>query len=247
VGERRFLVTPEDLSERRAVIRGDELHHLRRVLRLKPGDDVSVFDGMGHGFRGRIEAVTALEAGVALERPENTAEPRLRVTLLQGLPHGDRMDFIVEKAVEMGVHRIVPVTCERSVVRPAPGPWQRLERFRRITASAAKQSGRNLVPPVLEVIDFSAAAVFEGGAASKRARILFHPRESAEPGLARPLAGTDEAFLLVGPEGGWDDKEVAAARAAGWSVTGLGPRILRSDTAALVALTLVMQSAGELR
>ena len=249
--ERRFLILPGDIEEGRAFIRGDELHHLQRVLRLRSGDEVSVFDGRGRGFRGRIESIESARAVVSLgEREDPRVEPRLKITLMQSIPHGERMDLIVEKATELGVVRIVPIVSERSVVRPKPGAWARLSRLRRIAVAAAKQSGRLVVPEIAEPASFLDRLSPAGGSPADpdAARIIFHT--SGGPAAA-PRAIFDRRDIvsvqvLVGPEGGWTEGEFASATSAGWVAATLGPRILRADTAAAAALTLVLVGAREI-
>lgn len=247
--ERRFLVHPEDIGKDRAFIRGGELHHLQRVLRLRSGDEVAVFDGRGRGFRGRIESIEASRAGVVLGEPEDPrAEPKIRITLLQGIPHGERMDLIVEKATELGASRIVPVVSARSVVRPRSGRWGKMDRWRRIAVSAAKQSGRLVVPEIAEPESYE-AALNESPSSAATERIVFHTAAESASCPAEPLQSGKpfSVLVLVGPEGGFTEEEFAAATAAGWRAASLGPRTLRADTAAVAALTLVLARAGEMK
>ncbi len=244
--ERRFLVDPADVGGGRAIVRGPEHHHLSRVLRLRAGDDVSVFDGRGRGYQGRVEIVHRGHAVVALGEAEDPrSEPPVAVTLLPALLHGERMDWVVEKGTEAGVSRIVPVLSERSVVRPKSGRWGRLDRWRRIALSAAKQSGRLVVPRVDEPVPYEQAVAMPASPVeaapgrSARLRILLHaggaPLFEAAGGV---VAGA--ADLLVGPEGGWTGEEVDRAVAAGWIHAGLGSRTLRADTAAVVGVSLLL-------
>jgi 16S rRNA (uracil1498-N3)-methyltransferase len=206
------------------------------VLRLRSGDEVSVFDGRGTGFRGVLESVSGSRAVVRLAEPESPrVEPATRVTLFQGIPHGDRMDWIVEKATEIGAARIVPVLSERSVMRPRRGSWGRLDRWRRIAVAAAKQSGRLVVPDIAEPESFDdvVGRLRDGNGA----RLVFHT--TADP-VGRLAMTAGEASIIVGPEGGWSEAEIGLAVASGFTAIGLGPRILRSDTAATVALALVV-------
>ena len=245
--ERRFLIDPADLREGKAFVRGAELHHLTRVLRLRQGDEVAVFDGQGTGFRGTIESLDAAQGIISLgEREDPGVEPRTRITLLQGIPHGDRMDLIVEKATELGASRIVPVVSERSVVKPRSSGWGRLDRWRRIAISAAKQSGRLIVPEIAEPVAFDAALALPPDPSATR--IIFHTAVGTpEAGRAISRAGPDASVLiLIGPEGGFTDSEFAAALSAGWRAASLGPRTLRADTAAVAALTLMLSLAGEM-
>jgi 16S rRNA (uracil1498-N3)-methyltransferase len=247
VRERRFLIDPADIEEGRAFIQGSELHHLQRVLRLRAGDEVSVFDGRGIGYRGRLEAIEASRAVVSLGEAEDPrVEPRVHLSLYQGIPHGERMDLIVEKATELGASRIVPVVSERSVVRPKAGGWGKLERLRRIAVAAAKQSGRLVVPEITEPVSFEEAIAAAHPAASTR--VIFHTGIDAAPDLAEAdrSEARPEVLVLVGPEGGFTDQEFTAASSSGWRGASLGARTLRADTAAVAALTLVLARSGEI-
>jgi len=242
VRERRFLVETCAGGDGRARITGDEFHHLSRVLRLRIGDEVSVFDGRGSGCRAAIESMARGTAVVLLgEHEDGAVEPSTRVTLYQAIPHGERMDWIVEKSTELGVAAIVPVVTERGVVRPGHKDWNRLMRWQRIALSAAKQSGRLVVPPIAEPLDLATALE----APSQHARVIFQIGGAEPLAILRKGAGT-AIHLLVGPEGGFTEPEIQAARAAGWTAAGMGRRILRTDTAAAVAVALALAAAGEM-
>jgi 16S rRNA (uracil1498-N3)-methyltransferase len=212
------------------------------VLRLRVGDEVSVFDGRGSGCRATIESITRGAAVVLLGGSEDgAAEPSTRVTLYQAIPHGERMDWIVEKSTELGVAAIVPVVTERGVVRPGQKDWQRLSRWRRIALSAAKQSGRLVVPPIAEPLDLATALE----APAPHARVIFQIGGAEPLAILRKGAGSG-IHLLVGPEGGFTEQEIQAARTAGWAAAGMGRRVLRTDTAAAVAVALALAAAGEM-
>jgi 16S rRNA (uracil1498-N3)-methyltransferase len=243
--EPRFLIPAEELREDRAVIKGAELHHLSRVLRLRPGAEVGVFDGDGRGYHGRLETVEAGRAVVLLGEPEDPrVEPSVRVTLMQGLLHGERMDWAVEKATETGILQLVPVLSERCAVKPRGGRWGRLERWRRIALASSKQSGRLRVPEILEPSRFqdlilSHEAGEESSSGKGSLRLLLHPGGRRMEDLVRS-GSFDRAALLVGPEGGWSDSEVESASSSGWLVADLGLRTLRAETAAAVAVSLLL-------
>lgn len=238
--ERRFLVDPADLDQERALIRGGEHRHLSRVLRLGEGDPVTVFDGRGRGFRALIRRVERDHTVAAVVEPEpGAAEPPVRLVVLQSILHTERMEGIVEKITELGAAALVPVISRRSVVRPGKERWGRRERLQRIAVAAAKQSGRTVVPQVAEPVEFrQAVGGTEGGASGLR--LILHGGRPAAAGLLREAPARNEVHLLVGPEGGWTEEEVALAAGAGWLPAGLGPRTLRADTAAVVAAGLVM-------
>lgn len=244
VRERRFLVEPADLGDAEAFIRGGELRHLRQVLRLKAGDPVSVFDGEGRGYRGRLRVVEKERAVVGLEEPDpGETEPEPAIHLFQSILHTDRMEHLVEKVTELGVREVTPVVSERSVVRPGRERWGRLERLRRIAVAAAKQSGRLRVPRLHQPLPFAELGA-AGPAGGGPLRLICLRGGPSLPDRLAAAPGAGEVHLLVGPEGGWTGEEEEAAAARGWQGAGLGPTTLRADTAAVLAAGLILCLAG---
>ena len=247
--ERRFLVSPEALeagSGASVLLDGDEHHHLTRVLRLRPEDVVWVFDGAGRGFRGSIESIGRDSTRVRLESPDDRrVDPVFQVTLAQGVPHHDKMDLVVQKATELGVACIVPILTERTVMAFPAGRSARLERWRRMAREAARQSGRLRVPAVEEPQEWSR---FVRSATSRDSRDRFLLVADPTPGAGWPRRGSagDSAVVAVGAEGGWSESEVADGLEHGYSRVGLGPRVLRTETAGIVAVALALYLAGEL-
>lgn len=217
---------------------GDELKHLTRVLRLKPGDEIEVLCA-GQKKRAVLTAVgpdcAVYEETGALE----SCEAHCRVTLYQGLCKGEKMDFIVQKCTEMGIHAIVPVVMERSVVRGEKAE-RKNERYARIAREAVKQCGRAAVPEVLPAMSFDEALE-----RMKAHELLLMPYEEGGEPFGQPIHARDVA-LLIGPEGGIAPAEAQAVRQAGGRAVTLGSRILRTETAGLVALTLTLHCAGDL-
>ncbi len=222
--------------------------HLVRVLRMKAGDALRVFDGSG----GEHEAViTAERRGVVTvqvgARHDIDRESPLQVTLLQGIARGEKMDLILQKATELGVTRFVPLTSVRSNVRlDAATTQKKLAHWRAVVAGACEQSGRNQVPEVDAPLGLASAAqqasdglklLLTPDGDSRSLRALLDARTGA-----RPPAVT----LLVGPEGGFDPAEACAAKLAGFASCRLGPRVLRTETAALTALAALQALAGDL-
>ena len=216
--------------------------HLARVLRLDVGAALTVFDGRGGEYDATITAIARQGVSVALGAHHGVErESPLAITLLQGISRGERMDLIVQKTTELGVGRIVPVVGERGMVKP--GPHQR-RRWQTIAEEAARQSGRADVPEIGD--GMALASGLAQAAAAGGSRFLLWEGEHG-PSLPRALASRPRAVvLLVGPEGGFAVGEVALARAAGFASAGLGPRILRSETAAIVAVALAQAAAGGL-
>lgn len=242
----RFFVDAP-LETGRPVIVGDDLHHLRDVLRLAAGDEIVLADRDARQAVARVVSVSGTEAALEIVRP--LPDVRLPdVTLLQGLSRGPKMDLVVQKATEIGVRRIVPVTMRRSVVRltPADGATK-AERWRRIAAEAAKQSQRPDVPRVDEPMDLDDVRPVLSGLDA----VLVPWEESEGAGIGDALASlgatpTGRVAVVVGPEGGMEDDEVERLVALGAVVVSLGPTILRTETAALVALALVSYELGGL-
>lgn len=217
-------------------------HHARRVLRLREGATIVLFDGSGGEFRatlvqGGLRASARIEAFEPVER-----ESPLSVTLAQALPAGDKMDWIIQKAVELGVSAIIPLIAERSVVRLAgERADKRVAHLRGVVRAACEQCGRNTVPAVEAIVslrDFLATEVPAGGL-----RLVLSPGAGTK--LASLRIPPREVVLLAGPEGGWSAAELAAIRACGWTELTLGPRILRSETAGPAALASLQACWGD--
>jgi 16S rRNA (uracil1498-N3)-methyltransferase len=247
MSNRRLYVPPARLGGATVTISGDEHLHLARVLRARPGDAVTLFDGAGGEVEARVARVgrteTELELGARRGGPGAGVAPPAPIVLLTAVPRGGRMDLLVQKTSELGVARIVPVLTARSVARPEAG---RRARWEKIAREAARQCGRADVPAVDPPVELGAALALPDLPAR---RIVLWERP-AEPGARTPLralvAEPAPTALLVGPEGGFADAEVEAARAAGFVPVGLGRRILRVETAAIVAVALVEEANGGL-
>ena len=221
---------------------GTAANHVSRVLRLRPGDPLILFDDAGGEYAATVEALTRDAVRVTVgEYLDVNRESPLHVTLAQGISRGERMDVVVQKATELGVKRIVPVLTERTVVRlNATQAANRLRHWRAIAIAACEQCGRNRLPeitPPMSLQDFLVSDYPSG------LRLVLSP----EGGLtARELPASPAATLLVGPEGGLSDAERSAALAAQFTGMVLGPRILRTETAALAALAVIQQRLGDL-
>ncbi len=239
----RFHVRPEAVRGDQVAFDAEEAHHLTRVLRLGAGDVVAALDGGGHELTVRLTRVGArgAEGTVVSSRALHT-ESELDLTLAQGIAKGDKMEGIIRMATELGVTRIVPLLTERSLVG-AEAASRRLARWRRVSKEAAKQSGRAVIPEVAPphaLADWLAAI---GGAG-----LLLCLWENERAPLAErlPAGRPSRATVVVGPEGGLTDGEVARLRGAGAVLAGLGPRILRTETAGPVAVALLQSRYGDL-
>lgn len=254
----RFFCRPEDRSGDLLTLPEDESRHARRVLRLGPGDRIAVLDGTGVEYEAVIEAGSSPAARPAnrpgglrltarvLSARSRAAEPSLQVILLQGLPKGDKMDLIVQKATELGVSRIVPLQAVRSISRPEPerGPGK-AARWQRIAQEAAKQAGRALAPTVEPPQTLMQAL----GRLPEACTVIVPWEGEGRRTLAEAAAGLlpgGTVAVLIGPEGGLAEEEIEQAEAAGALTVTLGPRILRTETAGFVALACLLYATGNL-
>jgi 16S rRNA (uracil1498-N3)-methyltransferase len=227
----------------RATLEGAAAAHARRVLRLGEGDPITLFNGDGLDYPSRVAGFGRGTVEVAIEsRGPARAESPLAVTLVQGIARGERMDLVVQKATELGVAAIVPVVTARSVVRlDGDARERKLAHWRGIAVAACEQSGRARIPAIAE----PAALAEHLGARGPATRLLLVP--DAPVSLVEAARGLTAVQVLIGPEGGLEDEEVAAALAAGYHACRLGPRILRSETAAITAIAVLQTIAGDLK
>lgn len=249
---RRFYAPPESFGRNQNVtLAADEAQHMRGVLRLKPGDEVFLFDGAGNEYRCRIESLRRDGATLSVIENVDAASPEssLRLTLALALLKFEKFDLVVQKATELGVARIVPVMTKLSDVRlrDERDAERRMMRWRRIAQEAAKQSGRAHLPAIDEPLAFE-ALLANSSPGDEELCLLFAERDGqtltdAIENRARPQSLT----ALVGSEGGWTDEEIAGARDASWQVITLGGRILRAETAAITVTALLQHHFGDLR
>ncbi len=244
----QFFVDASQIRGRRVVITGGDVNHIRNVLRMRPGEELSVFNGAdGREYRCGIEEIREEEVICSLRfiREEGVELPA-RVTLFQGLPKADKMEFIVQKAVELGVYAVVPVATRRAVVKLDEKKARvKTERWQAIAEAAAKQSRRAAVPRVGNVCTLKEALAQAAGMDVK-----LIPYELSE-GMAETkkqiesVAPGQEVAVFIGPEGGFEEEEVELARAAGCVPVTLGKRILRTETAGLVVMAWLMYCLEE--
>lgn len=218
-----------------------QAHHVIHVLRLQAGDGLTLFDGRGTEYAAVIKRIdkSGLLLGVTGRR-EISRESPLSVVLAQGVSSGERMDYTVQKCVELGVHAIQPLITQRSVVRLAgERAEKRVAHWQAVAAAACEQCGRNQVPAVLPVQPYTRWL----GALPDGLRYLLSPR--ADKRLREFGPPADTVTLLVGPEGGWNEEETQAAQLAGFAPMALGPRVLRTETAAVAALAAMQALWGD--
>lgn len=231
----RFFTT--EINDKAAVITGEDARHIVRALRCKVGEELTLCDGRGGDYRCKIESFeeTAVTLTV-LEHSPTASEPPVAIRLFQALPKGDKLELIVQKAVELGVVEITPVLTERCVSRPDHKAMEKKrERLQRIALEAAKQSGRGVIPQITPLLTLEQAVAEMG---SYRAAILFYENATDPLGAvlaARPLS----IAILIGAEGGFTPAEAELSRQAGLSVCTMGRRILRCETAPMYALSAI--------
>ena len=232
----RFFVPPEQMQEASVTITGDEFVHLSRVLRLRAENIVCLFDGTGREYTACIKEVGKRSATLQLTAQQACGtEPRVRVTLYQGLPKSGKMETIIQKCVELGIYAVQPVSMVRCVVK-ADEYDKKLARYQRVAHEAAKQARRGIVPAVLPVKKLADCA-FAG-----HDLVLFAYEEERVRTLKSALCGSGakDIALIIGPEGGFALEEAEALRAAGHLPLSLGTRILRTETAGMAMLAMVL-------
>lgn len=241
---RHRLFISQPISEGEVLcLDGEQGHYLSRVLRLKRGSEVLLFDGSNYEYPALVTEVhrkrVRLQPGAPLLR---SLESPLQIRLVQGISRGERMDFVVQKATELGVHRISPVLTEFSVVKlQADRATRRLAHWHKIAHSACEQCGRNRIPVIDEP---SVLHEFLRENTPAERRLLLHP--SATVSLQQVDAPASSLDLLIGPEGGLSDIETEMLLDAGFEAVSLGPRVLRTETAALAAVAILQAKWGDL-
>jgi 16S rRNA (uracil1498-N3)-methyltransferase len=242
----RFFVSGDSIKQNKAVITGSDAKHIARVLRLLPGEVIWLAAGDNREFAARITKITNQEVVCEIiAGKEICTEPPVQITLYQGLPKGGKMELVVQKSTELGVSRIVPVICERTIVRLDPAKAdQRRIRWQRIAAEAAKQSRRTVIPEVSEPLTLDKALE----QLSRGVLALMPWEEEIGCGIGAVLKKgiKKEAAVFIGPEGGFSRREADLARSNGVFLVSLGPRIIRTETAGIVALAVILYELGDL-
>lgn len=243
----RFFI--EEPYNERMQITGGDAKHISKVLRMQPGDKVQVVSDDGITALAEVEAIDAERVTVkCLEKLAELHEPRVKITLAQGLAKGEKMEFIIQKAVELGATSVVPVAMEHSVVRlDGAKAEKKVERWQKIAEAAAKQSKRDIIPvvhPVQSVKEMLASH----SCGTKIIAYECEDRMSLKEALqnAEAKGGISDLLLIIGPEGGISPAELEMAREAGAIPVSLGKRILRAETAGLVAMSAIFYETGDL-
>lgn len=238
----RFFVEPENIGDR--IIRiddTDDLHHIRRVLRLREGDVVEVSDTREWEYKGKIQGIYDDGAELLiLDKQKFAREPETKVTLFQGVPKQGKMDLTVQKTTELGVSTIVPVFMDRTVVSDKGNFWKRLIRLRTIAEEAAKQCGRGTVPEIRQETDFDDMV-----SRLKKFQLVLFPYEEEEEktikfALRNQAEKPEKVAIIIGPEGGFSPREAEVLKGAQTECVSLGKTILRTETAGIAALAMCM-------
>ena len=241
----RFYIGQDQIQEDEIHILDSDVNHIRNVLRLEPGDWLVACDGEGTDYVCRIQSLSPDDVTLSIEKKqESGTELDTRITLFQGIPKKDKMEFIIQKAVELGAAGIVPVMMKRTVVKLEDKKKdKKRERYQMIAESAAKQSGRGIIPEVTGFMSFREALQYAG-----KFDLLIVPYESADGiayareiiAQASNLPDGANIGIFIGPEGGFAKEEIDVAKEAGAKIITLGNRILRTETAGLAVLSILM-------
>lgn len=237
-----FFVTPEQVKEEQIFITGLDVNHIKNVLRMKVGEELHISDGNNRKYLCEIESMTS-EAVCTLIKETLVSDTELpsKIYLFQGLPKNDKMELIIQKAVELGAYEIIPVATKRAVVKlDDKKAAKKVERWNSISESGAKQSGRNVIPKVQSVMSYKEAMQYASGL-----DVILIPYE-----LAKDMDNTRQVIetirpgqsigIFIGPEGGFETTEVEYALEKGAKAITLGKRILRTETAGLTTLSILM-------
>ena len=240
----RFFVKPEELKNDMIILTGENAQHAK-VLRLKVGEEVLACDGQGEECLCTVENISSGEIQLGVkERRASENEASVKVSIYMAFPKADKLEHVIQKATELGAYEIVAFPSGRCISKPDDKSLKKkLERWQKIAASAAEQSGRGLIPEVIALPSYAAA--LERAAKADKALMFYENEHATTLRMALEAGAFKTVSLLTGPEGGLEEKEVEQARQAGLQVCTLGSRILRCETAPLCALSAVMYAAGE--
>lgn len=239
----RFFVEPEEMAGDYLSLTGENAQHAK-VLRLKPGEEVLVCDGQGREYVCSVEEVSPSVTLRILERRNSVSEAGVRVSVYMAFPKADKLEHVIQKATELGAYEIVAFPSARCITKlDSKSLAKKLERWQKIAASAAEQSGRGRIPQVIALESFQEA--LSRAAQADKALMFYENEQATTLRMALEDGPFETVSLLTGPEGGLEVSEVEKARAAGLQVCTLGNRILRCETAPLCALSAVMYAAGE--
>jgi len=237
----RFFAVPE--NEYGFIIKGDDAKHISKVLRLNIGSEIIVCDGKGTDYLCKIDDIEKNHVHAAIiSKEKNTAEPDTSITLFQGVPKAGKMEYIVQKCTELGVFGFVPVNFKRSVSKMENK--SKIERLNKVAEEASKQSGRGIVPKVKDQMDFT-----EMLKELSEFKTIIVPYEAEDYLSLKKALSRDESrniAVVIGPEGGFDEEEIEALKKIGANIVTLGKRILRTETAGMATIAMIMYDKDEI-
>ncbi len=242
---RSFFTEPENVKDG-FIILTEDASHIKKVLRMQTGDEVLVFDGTGTEYLSEIEEIeTGLVKCRIKSQKISESEPNVKVTVFQGIPKSDKMEQIIQKCVELGVFRIVPVKTDRCIAKVKDN--EKIKRWNKISREAVKQCGRGVVPKVVEPVEFKEALnhMKEMDVSLMPYEVLGHDGEHGLKEILRDNKKAKEIGIIIGPEGGFSDSEAKLAEELGIKTIGLGKRILRTETVASSVLSVIMYEYDE--
>lgn len=244
----KFFVLKDNIIENMAYISGEDVKHIYKVLRLEPGDNISINNCAGEEFSAVIKSVNKEQVQAQiLKKLSLNNESSLDIYLFQGFPKATKMDLIVQKATELGVKGIVPVFTERVVVKNKQGEFKKIDRWKRISKEACKQCKRSIIPEIKCPVEFE-----EMVKVLPSMDLIVVPYENEENlGIKKLASAIDrnkikKVAIIIGPEGGFSDEEIVSLKGLHANIVTLGPRILRTETAGFVAVSLLMYEFGDL-
>lgn len=241
----RFFADASCIDDNVITVTGDDVQHISRVLRLKCGDCIEICDMCGTDYLCTVSSVskTAVTANIIKKMP-NSSESNLNITLYQGIPKGDKLDFIIQKSVELGAKRIVPVVMQRTVVK-FKNAALKTERQRKIAAEAAKQSKRGIIPKVSSPICFDDMINEIKNSAALSILAYENEEQTDIKSVLKNNGDMTDINIIIGPEGGFEDDEIKSAKEANINIVTLGPRILRCETAPVAVISAAMYELGD--
>jgi len=242
----RFYVPQPQIKNEMLRIEGDEVRHIRRVLRLKAGDEIIVFDGSGKEYEGTIVEERPSSVVIRIQNIfSSKKESHLEITLAQSLLKGEKMDYLIQKATELGVKKIIPFFSSRSVpLLEKSGRLKRHHRWERIAIEASKQCGRGVVPKIEPLQGYS--EMLQSVSPDPLRLILWEREKTNLKEVLGKSIGKKEIFFIIGPEGGFSQEEIEEANKAGFLRVTLGRRILRAETASLCLLSILQYDWGDI-
>lgn len=241
----QFFVEPGQIHEQEAVITGKDVNHMKNVLRMRIGEQVRISDNEGGDFYCQIQDMDGQRIILKVLREAEDTEPNLKISLFQGLPKGDKMELVIQKAVELGVAEIIPVAMKNCVVKlDQKKAGSKQARWQAIAESAAKQSKRSIIPKIGQVMKFQEAAEY---ARTLDVRLLPYENQRGMEHTRQVLGSIPKGSsvgVFIGPEGGYDSQEIALVKEE-MEMISLGSRILRTETAGLCAVSMLLYASED--